>query len=105
MFTHPAITEAIASQRRRDLIAQADAYRLARTARNSRPTRPGRFRMGRRPAGLAQPADRAVTAAAAVFAAAAVLIAAPAGTARWVGPQASAVHSLTRHVSAGQHFV
>jgi len=103
MFTHPTITEAIASQRRRDLIAQADAYRLARVARSTRPARPGRFPRARRPASLAQPARRAVTAAAAVFAAAAVLIAAPAGSGRWAGPQAAAAHPLTQQVSA--HWV
>jgi hypothetical protein len=104
MFTHPAITEALASEHRRDLITQADAYRLARAARGGNPTRPGLFRMVRRPASLAQPARRAVAASAAVFAAAAVLIASPAGTGRWAGPQASAAHSLTQQVSAG-HWV
>jgi hypothetical protein len=34
---HPAITAAVANQHRRDLITQADAYRLARTARQGRP--------------------------------------------------------------------
>jgi hypothetical protein len=104
MFTHPAITEALASQRRRDLITQADAYRLARAARGSGPARPGLFRWARRPASLAQPASRAVTASAAVFAAAAVLIAAPAGTNRWAGPQASAAHFVAKQASAA-HFV
>jgi hypothetical protein len=87
MFTHPAITEALASQRRRDLITQADAYRLARTARNSTSSRPGLFRIGRR-VGLARSAKRAVTATAAAFAAAAMLLAAPN---HWGVPQASAV--------------
>ena len=40
MFMHPAITAAVADQHRRDLIAQADADRLARTARQGRPRRP-----------------------------------------------------------------
>lgn len=95
MFTHPAITEALASQHRRDLITQAEGYRLARAARSTRTARPGLFGLAR----LAQPAKRAVTAAAAVFAAA-VLIAAPAGPAHWAGPQASTAHLVTQHVSA-----
>jgi hypothetical protein len=34
MFTNPDITAAVAAERRRDLLARADAYRLARaTAR------------------------------------------------------------------------
>jgi hypothetical protein len=37
MSMHPAITAAVANQHRRDLITQADAYRLARTARQGRP--------------------------------------------------------------------
>lgn len=104
MFTHPAITEALASQRRRDLIAQAEAYRLARAARVGSPARSARFRRAGRPAGLAQPARRAVTTAAAVFAAAAVLMASPVGTGRWAGPQASAAHFVAQHVSAS-HWV
>lgn len=36
MLYHPSISEAYADQRRRDLIAQADAWRLARGARNVR---------------------------------------------------------------------
>jgi hypothetical protein len=43
MFTHPTITAALADERRRDRTARADASRLARAARNRRPTtRPGR---------------------------------------------------------------
>jgi hypothetical protein len=37
MSMHPAITVAVANQHHRDLITQADAYRLARTARQGRP--------------------------------------------------------------------
>jgi hypothetical protein len=66
MFTHPAITQALASERRRDLIAQADTYRLARAARSSTPSRPGLFRIGRR-VNLARPAKRAAAATAAKF--------------------------------------
>jgi hypothetical protein len=80
MFTHPVITEALASQHRRDLMAQADAYRLVRAARGGTPNGPGSSRKTRRPVNLARPAKRAVTAAAAVFAATAVLMAVPAGT-------------------------
>ena len=40
MSMHAAITTALAEQHRRDLIAQADACRLARTARQSRPRHP-----------------------------------------------------------------
>jgi hypothetical protein len=40
MFTHLAITTAVAKQHRRDLIAQADDYRLARAARQGRPPPP-----------------------------------------------------------------
>jgi hypothetical protein len=37
MFPHPYITAKVAEERRRDLIAHADAYRLARAAREGRP--------------------------------------------------------------------
>jgi hypothetical protein len=40
MFTHPDITAAIATERRRDMLAWADAHRLARaTARQPRGSR------------------------------------------------------------------
>jgi hypothetical protein len=77
MFTRPAIAEAPASQRRRDLNHPGRACRLARAARNSTPSRPSLLRIGRRPVSLGQPTKRTATAAA-VFAAAAVLRAAPA---------------------------
>ncbi len=37
MFPHPTITQALAEQHRRDLTARAEAHRLARAARSSRP--------------------------------------------------------------------
>ena len=37
MYYHPSINEACAANRRRNLIAQADAWRLARSIRNDRP--------------------------------------------------------------------
>jgi len=37
MYQHPATTAALAEQHRRDLIARAEAHRLARAARASRP--------------------------------------------------------------------
>jgi hypothetical protein len=40
MYYHPSINEACAADRRRDLIAQADAWRLARVIRNVRPAEP-----------------------------------------------------------------
>src|SRR6516165_3460139 len=43
MSTYPAITAAIADQRRQDLIAQAEAYRLARAARQATPYTSGRL--------------------------------------------------------------
>jgi hypothetical protein len=36
MFTNPTITAALAEQHRRDMLAQADAGRLARAARQGR---------------------------------------------------------------------
>jgi hypothetical protein len=37
MSMHPTITAAVAEQRRRDMIADAEAHRIARAARASRP--------------------------------------------------------------------
>jgi hypothetical protein len=92
MFTHPAITAALADQHRRDLTAQASASQIARAARDARPTRPGRSRQPRRITSPVQVIKRAVAAAAAAMAAA-VLVMTPAGAA-----------TTTPHVSA-HHFV
>ena len=99
MSMHPAITAALADQHRRDLIAQADAQRLARAARPANPTWRGPFRVGHHPALRAKAAKRAVAATGAVFAAAAVLMASPAGTIRWDAPHASAAHFRAPQVS------
>jgi hypothetical protein len=40
MSMHPTITAALAEQHRRDLTARAETYRIARTARGSRPAAP-----------------------------------------------------------------
>jgi len=93
MSMHPAITAALADQHRRDLTAQASAYRLARAARNCQPTRPGRSPGPRRLTGPLQAIRRAVTAAAA---AAAVLAMSPAGAT--TTPHYSA-HVFTHHRS------
>jgi hypothetical protein len=94
MFTHPAITAAIADQHRRDLITQADTYRLARAARQGRP---------RRPATSVLTTRRLVTTVAAACTAAAVFVLAPAGPAH-----ASAFHfrapAVAGHVVALKHF-
>jgi hypothetical protein len=89
MFTHPAITAALADQHRRDLTAQASACRLARAARDSRR---GRSPQPRRRTGLLKTIRRAATAAAAA-AAAAVLMMTPAGA-------ATTHHFNSPHVSA-----
>ena len=78
MLMNPTITTAIADQHRRDLITQADAYRLARAARPGRP---------RRPATPLLTTRRVVSTAAAACTAAAVFLLAPAGPAH-----ASAIH-------------
>jgi hypothetical protein len=70
MLTHPAIAAALHDQHRQDLTAQASAYRLARAARDSQPTRTGRPAQPRRRTGPVQAIRRAAAAAAA----AAVLI-------------------------------
>ena len=91
MFTHPAITAALADQHRRDLTAQASVYRLASAARDSRR---GRSPQPRRRTGLLQTIRRAATATAAA-AAAAVLMITPAGAAtthRFSSPHVSAHH-------------
>ncbi len=87
MSTYPAITAALADQHRRDLIAQASAYRLARAARDSQPARPGRSPQPRRPTGPLRALGRAATTITAA-AAAAVLMMTPAGA------------TTTRHVFA-----
>jgi hypothetical protein len=45
MSMHPDTAAALAEQRRRELTTQADAYRLARSARNRRHGRPSRLRL------------------------------------------------------------
>jgi hypothetical protein len=80
MFTHPTITQALAEQHRSDLINQASAYRLARTARQARSQKQPRPRLVIR-------ALRA-TAAAAALAGAAFLVtpsgpAVAAGNGKW----------------------
>jgi hypothetical protein len=90
MFTHPVITAALADQHHQDLIARANTYRLARAARDSQPTRPGRSPQPRRLTGPVRAIRRAATAIAA-GAAAAVLTMTAAGA------------TPTPHVSA--HFV
>ena len=89
MLMNPAITTAIADQHRRDLVIQADAYRLARAARPGRP---------RRPATPMLTTKRVVTTAAAACTAAAVFLLAPAGTAH-----ASAIH-WRAPIAAGHVF-
>jgi len=85
MFMNPAITTAVAEQHRRDLITQADACRLARAARNCRPSRPR----------LLQTARRVVTTGAAA-AAAAVLMMTPAG--------AATAHHFSAHYFSAHYF-
>jgi len=90
MLTHPAIAAALADQHRQDLTAQARAYRLARAARGSQPTRTGRLAQPRR---RTDPV-RAIRRAAAAAAAAAALMMPLAGAT--TTPHASA------HVFSGQ---
>jgi hypothetical protein len=78
MFTHPAITAALAEQHRRDMTARASTYRNARAARTGQPTRPGWPPQPHRITSQARALRRAVTAIAAI-AAAAVLGMTPAG--------------------------
>jgi hypothetical protein len=85
MFTHPAITAALADQRRRDLITQAGTYRLARAARQIRPRRP------------VLTTRRVLTTAAAACTAAAMFVLGPAGPAH-----ASALHY--RAPAAAAHY-
>ena len=108
MFMHPAITTAIADQHRRDLIAQADAYRLARTARDGRTRRSA---PAHRPASAVNATRRAVATLAAACAAAAVLLLVPAGAVRAASaaaPQPSASvtadHVFAPHVFADHVF-
>ncbi len=88
MSSHPSITAAVADQHRRDLIAQADAYRLARAARQGNGGRPF----------LPRPAltiRRLVTAAAAGCTALTVMTLSPAGAAH-----PSAMHPAHRFAPA-----
>jgi len=70
MSVHPTITAALADQHRRDLLARAEAHRIARAARASRPTRPPMWIIAqliaaaRRPAARLLPLNAAVTAGA-----------------------------------------
>lgn len=82
MSSHPSITAAAADQHRRDLIAQADAYRLARAARQGSGGRPARPRP-------ALTLRRLVTAAAAGCTALTVITLSPAGAAH---PSAMQAH-------------
>jgi hypothetical protein len=82
MSSYPFITAAVADQRRRDLIAQADAYRLARAARQGSGGRPFRSR-------TALTMRRLVIAAAAGCAALTVFTLSPAGAAH---PSAMPMH-------------
>jgi hypothetical protein len=95
MSMHPAITAALADQHRRDLITRADAYRLARTARQGRP---------RHAASAFLTARRVVITAAAACTAAAVLMLTPAGPAH-----ASAQHmtapAVAGHVVTSKHYI
>ena len=121
MSTYPAITAAIADQRRQDLIAQAEAYRLARAARQATPYTSGRLagaRQGRtaRPSRPGRPGRpvltgrRLVTAAtAAGCTAAAVFLLGPAAAGhaasdRLIVPAAAAHTSAHRFASPGVHF-
>jgi malonyl CoA-acyl carrier protein transacylase len=70
MFMHPNISVALAEQHRRDLAAQADAWRLARATRSNSSSR---SQHTRRPVNLSWPAITAA-AAAAVAALAMVLL-------------------------------
>ncbi len=91
---HPAITAQIAEQHRRDLVTQADAYRLARTARNCRPTPP---RRPSSPLGRTGPVRALRRAAATAAAAAGMLMLTPAG--------ATTIHHFATHVFAQQVYV
>jgi hypothetical protein len=93
MSSYPSITAAVADQHRRDLIAQADAYRLARAARQGSG---GPSSLPRRPALTAR---RLTAAAAAGCTAAAVFLLAPAGPAH---PSAMHVAHLYARTAASQ---
>jgi hypothetical protein len=97
MSTYPAITAALADEHRRDLIAQAGAYRLARAARDSQPTRPGRSAQPRRLTSPLRAIRRAATTTVAA-AAAAVLVMTPAGaTNAHVFAHSASVHVFSVH--------
>ena len=93
MFMHPAITTAIADQHRRDLIAQADADRLARTARQNR---------ARRPASPFLTTKRVIATAAAACTAAAVFLLPPAGPAH-ASAHVFAVPTVAGHMHHARH--
>jgi hypothetical protein len=90
MSMHPAITTAVAEQHRRDLIAQADVCRLARTARQGRP---------RRPVSPFLTTKRVITTAAAACTAAALFVLTPAGPAH-----ASAHHVAAPAIAGHMHY-
>ena len=94
MSMHPAIAAALADQHRQDLTAQANAYRLARAARNCQPTRPGPSSQPRRLTNPVQ-AIRRVVAAVAAATAATLLVMTP--------PGAATTHHYSAHVYA-HHF-
>ena len=102
MLAHPAITEALAAEHRRDLITQANASRLAREARGGRPCRSGLSRIARRTPSAALRGRRAVTTAAAAFAVAALLMISLAGHAHVFAAHVYAVH-FAAHLYAAQH--
>jgi hypothetical protein len=99
MSSYPAITAAIADQHRNDLIAQADAYRLSREARQGGTARPSRPVLTAR---------RLVAAAAAGCTAAAVFLLGPAAAAHAASGQlispAAAHTSAHRFASPEVHF-
>jgi len=93
MFMHPAVATAIADQHRRDLIAQADADRLARTASQGH---------ARRPASPSRTAKCVIATAAAACAVAAVLMLTPAGPAH-ASAHVFAVPTVAGHMHHSGH--
>ena len=98
MSSYPSITAAVADQHRRDLIAQAEAYRLARAARQANR---GPSSSARRPALTAR---RLTAAAAAGCTAAAVFLLAPAGPAHAAAGRWSSYHYYHPN-TLSHHFV
>jgi hypothetical protein len=92
MSNHPSITAAAADQHCRDLIAHADAYRLARAARQGSGGRPFRSRP-------ALTLRRLVTAAAAACTALTLFTLSPAGAAH-----PSAMQAHFNAPTAASHF-